>query len=297
LDADIFLQYAIPCPHCHDYHTLTFGGKEEPHGFKWRDRDPATVRHLCPHCGAMIEQGEYLAVWERGRWQNATATVRMDHAGAFTDDGGARLPTPARVAMHIWTAYSPSVAWADIVREFIAAVDKKEAGRPEDLKTFVNTTLGETYAPDIEQTEASELRARAEPYTLGQPPRDCLMLLAGADTQDNRIEISVWGYGRGERMWIIDHHVVWGSPTDDATWQGVEQYLFESIFTNVCGQPMQIEACAIDSTTRRMSTNSRACTGTAACLPCAATRAASATSSRARAASTSTAGARCAATA
>ena len=34
----------------------------------------------------------------------------------------------------------------------------------------------------------------------------------GADTQDNRIEFHVWGYGQGGETWTIDHHVVFGNP-------------------------------------------------------------------------------------
>ena len=29
---------------------------------KWVEDDPDTVRHLCPHCGALIDQAQYLAI-------------------------------------------------------------------------------------------------------------------------------------------------------------------------------------------------------------------------------------------
>jgi phage terminase large subunit GpA-like protein len=244
--ADVFLRYYVPCPHCEEFHPLTFGGKDEPHGFKWQDHDPDTVRHLCPHCGAMIHQGDYLSVWERGRWQSDDG-ITMDASGAFYDRSGETMPTPAHVAVHIWTAYSPSVAWPAIVREFLDAIEKHKVGRDEDMKAFRNTTLGETWAEHIEQTEATELRARAEPLPLGRVPENCLLLLAGADTQDNRIEVGVWGFGRGSQMWTIDHKILWGNPAEDQIWIDLARYLFEAEFLNAFGQAMRIEATAIDS--------------------------------------------------
>src|SRR5690554_3984805 len=46
--ADARYEYHVPCAHCSEHHALTWGGKDEPHGFKWVDNDPTTVRHLCP---------------------------------------------------------------------------------------------------------------------------------------------------------------------------------------------------------------------------------------------------------
>lgn len=47
--ADVRMDCHIPCPHCGEYHALTWGGKDEPHGMKFIDGDPQSVRHMCPH--------------------------------------------------------------------------------------------------------------------------------------------------------------------------------------------------------------------------------------------------------
>src|SRR5690606_17594422 len=49
--ADVRYTYHVPCVHCGEAHALSWGGKEEAHGFKWVDNDPLTVGHVCPHCG------------------------------------------------------------------------------------------------------------------------------------------------------------------------------------------------------------------------------------------------------
>lgn len=245
--ADERFSFQIACPHCRQRHPLTWGGKDAPHGIKFRDRDPETVTHLCPHCACVISQADYLDVAEGGVYINDDGTLWLHHDGRFTRPDGSPAPTPRHVAFHVWTAYSPAVAWSQIVREFLAAYEKQLEGDDTKMKTFTNTTLGNTWEGEIERTEVDELKSRAEPYALKIMPRDCLLLLAGADTQDNRIEVGVWGYGVGGQMWPIDHRVFFGNPATQALWDEVEAYLRTEEYAHVCGFPQRIYATAIDS--------------------------------------------------
>ncbi|WP_338618176.1 phage terminase large subunit family protein [Pigmentiphaga sp. CHJ604] len=98
--------YHINCPHCAGHHALTWGGKDEPHGFKWVDRDPDSVRHLCPHCGAQITQAEYLDAAESGFWYGDDGTT-IDHDGVFRNAVGEVIPPHRRIAFRVWTGYTP----------------------------------------------------------------------------------------------------------------------------------------------------------------------------------------------
>lgn len=245
--ADERFSFQIACPHCAKRHPLTWGGKDAPHGFKFHDRDPETVTHLCPHCACVISQSDYLDVAEGGVYINDDGTLWLYHDGRFTRPDGTPAPTPSHVAFHVWTAYSPAVAWSQIVREFFAAHEKMLEGDDAKMKAFTNTTLGETWEGEIERTEIDEIKSRAEPYPLKIMPRDCLLLLAGADTQDNRIEVGVWGYGAGGQMWPIDHCVFFGNPATQALWDEVETFLRTEEYAHVCGFPQRIYATAIDS--------------------------------------------------
>ena len=245
--ADARFTYQIACPHCDERHPITWGGKDEPHGFKWTGSDPDSVRHLCPHCPVLITQAEYLAVAEQGVWVSDCGTIWLHHDGRFTRPDGAHVPALRHVAFHVWTAYSPVVSWASIVRDFIAAHAEYLAGKPEKLKAFTNTTKGESWEGDIERTDPDELRNRAEPFKLRQVPRNCLLLLCGADTQDNRIEFHVWGYGLGGEMWTIDHHIIFGNPATTELWDECEQWLRTTEYQHACGLPIRTYATAIDS--------------------------------------------------
>ncbi len=248
-DCDMHLTPVIPCPECGGFHALTFGDEEAPHGFKWKSGEPDSVRHLCPHCGALIDQGQYLAVADpdRCRYQADDGTT-LDRHGIFRSAAGEVIPPPPRVAfVGVWSAYSPNVSWAAIVRDFLAAKRDASEGKKDKLQAFVNTTLGEYWAEDLEQTDDDELRARAEPFALGRVPMGCLMLLAGIDTQPNRLECAVYGYGRGCETWTVDHRIFWGNPNEDDVWAELEEYLFETDFPHASGQTIRISGAAIDT--------------------------------------------------
>ena len=245
--ADGRFSYAIPCPECGGFHAIAWGGKDENHGFRWVDDDPETVRHLCPHCSALITQGQYLAAAPAGRWQNEDASVTIDHDGVFRNAAGAVIAPLRHIAFHVWTAYSPLVTWSQLVREFMAAYAKAQEGDITKLKAFTNTTKGEAWEQDVEKTDADELKARADRRKLGVVPRGCVRLLAGVDTQDNRLEVVVWGYGRGCQMWKIDQRIFYGNPGEDALWADLAEYLFEHEFEHVSGQRLRIYGSAIDT--------------------------------------------------
>jgi phage terminase large subunit GpA-like protein len=248
-DADLLVTPEIPCPECGEFHALTWGGKDDPHGFKWQDDDPDTVRHLCPHCGGLIDQAQYLAAADPDRCRyRAEDGTTLDRRGIFRDAAGAIVRAPERIAfVGVWSAYSPNVSWAGIVRDFLAAKREAGEGKKEKLQAFVNTTLGDYWAEEYEKSDENELRARAEPYPLGRCPMGCLLLLAGIDTQPNRLEVGVRGYGRGCESWAIDHRVFFGNPNEDEVWHELEEYLFETDFPHAAGSRLRIAGAAIDT--------------------------------------------------
>lgn len=252
-EADLLLQAYIPCPECGGYHPLVWGGENETSGFKWTrnengEHDPETVRHLCPHCGALISQAQYLGIDldKVGRYQAEDGTT-LDNTGVFRNAAGDTIRPPERVAFHIWSAYSPNVSWVGLVRDFLAAVRESGEGKKEKLQSFWNTSLGEYWAEEFEKTDDNELRARAEPYPLERVPMGGLILLAMTDTQPNRLETSVWAYGRGCEMWAVAHRVMFGNPDEEEVWTDLEEFLFETDFLHASGQRLRISGAAIDT--------------------------------------------------
>jgi len=52
-----------------------------------------------------------------------------------------------------------------------------------------------------------------------------LVLTAGVDVQDDRIECDVWAWAEGYTSWLVDHVVISGSPRDRAPWEELAKLL------------------------------------------------------------------------
>lgn len=245
--ADASMRYQVVCPHCKVPHPLMWGSKKVQHGFKWDGADPASVRHVCPHCLESITQATYLKIWEEGaEWVSLCGNFRCGHDGVWRDAMGERRMPPRHVAFHIWTAYSPQRSWEDIVREFLEASTKAKGGDTAPLEGFVNETLGELWEETFEKADQHALAGRAEAYPLRTVTMGGLVLVSGVDVQDNRFELVTWAVGRGEEMWVVDYTVIPANPADERDWDKLDAHR-ETIFPHASGQALKIEAMAIDT--------------------------------------------------
>lgn len=247
--ADVAMRFHITCPHCSVEHPLSWGGRKRPYGLKWRDDDPATAHHVCPHCRASITQADYLRIWQHGQWVCERTGARYDHhAGRWQAADGTPMRAPRHVAAYPWAAMSPQREWVDIAREFLFAEKKHAAGDHGPLQGFTNETLGETYADQAEQGDAAGLKQRREPYRLGTVPVGCLVLVAFVDVQDNRFHVLVRGFGRGMESWIVDRKVFYANPADERDWATLDAYLLSRFKQQWhTGGTLGIECAAIDS--------------------------------------------------
>lgn len=243
------LKYHIACPHCDAEHPLIWGKKELAHGMKWDAEDPeGSIHHVCPHCHGKIIQADYLRLWGAGVWVSDCGNYRLDGQGHWSDGTGTPLTMPPRhVAFHVWTAYSPQVTWAAIVREFMDAVRAKRAGDAAALEGFTNETLGETWEEEFEKNDSHALAARAEGYALRTVPAGAIDLVCGVDVQDGWWAASVWGVGRQEEMWLIDWTTIEGNLSREQDWETRLYPYLKSTFTHQYGAPMKISAVAIDT--------------------------------------------------
>ena len=194
-------RYFVPCPDCGHMQYLKWPN------IKWRDEDPSTASYACEGCGVWIPHTKKRWMVERGEWR-PTAPGNGKH-----------------VSFHIWAAYSysPNATWPNLVEEFLDA--KADA---EQLKTFVNTVLGETwedeYASKVGADALSE-RSSAEEYQQGQVPSEALLLTIGCDVQDDRLSLSVWGWGREEEGWLIDRVKIYGDPSRKEVWKQLDEII------------------------------------------------------------------------
>jgi phage terminase large subunit GpA-like protein len=141
--------------------------------------------------------------------------------------GGEWRPTavsadPLTVGFHISSLYSPIgwLSWERIARDWLLA-----QGSDEALRSFRNGVLGETWIERGEAPDWQRLYERREPWQQGTVPAGGLFLTAGADVQKDRIEVSVWAWGRGLESWLVEHLVLPGGPGAAAAWAGLDGLL------------------------------------------------------------------------
>jgi phage terminase large subunit GpA-like protein len=213
-------RYFVPCPHCGGLQFLKFAN------LIWERERPETAKYKCEHCKELIEEYHKTAMLEAGQWQpTASCSAR-------------------KIGFHINALYSPLgwFSWADIATDFL-----KSSRDPALLQQFVNTVLGETF--EIEagaKMGASDLQSRAEDYELGTAPAGVLLAVGSVDVQDNRFEITVWGFGREEESWVLDHEVIHGNPALPEIWKQLEIKLSTPI-VHATHAPLKLAAVAIDS--------------------------------------------------
>ena len=116
--------------------------------------------------------------------------------------------------------YSPLgwFSWKEAVMEF-----NKAKGDAPLIKTFVNTRLAETFETDyVSAMSAEGLLKRCESYEQGVCPMGVLFITQGVDCQIDRLEVSTWGWGKGEESYFIDHVVLYGDPHQAEVWKQLE---------------------------------------------------------------------------
>ncbi|MFO0198865.1 MAG: terminase gpA endonuclease subunit, partial [Alphaproteobacteria bacterium] len=192
-------RYFLPCPHCGAMQWLKF------ERLIWEKGDPRSVHYHCEECDTPIEEHHKTAMLAAGEWRPTAAAEN-----------------PHTIGFHISALYSPVgwLSWEQIARDWEAA-----QGKAEDLKTFRNTVLGETWQDRGEAPDWDRLVERREDFRLGVVAQDALVLTAGVDVQDDRLECDVWAWAEGYSSWLVDHIVIAGSPRERAPWDALAELL------------------------------------------------------------------------
>ena len=228
-------KYFVPCPHCGHEQWLRWRGysddttdpRSKDYRLVWVDEAKTQAAYICEECGTHIEERHKTYMLENGRWVATATSVDGKTKGYWLS-----------------SLYSPLgwKSWVEILREFEEAVRD-----PASLKTFVNTVLSETWEEEYSaKLDADGLAKRAESYELLTVPEGGLVITAGVDVQDNRIEILQRAWGEGEESWLVNRTVVFGDPAKMELWDQVLDVL-DMEFRHESGAILKTYATSIDS--------------------------------------------------
>ncbi len=207
------------CPSCSAFSEVLW------RDIRWPEGRPEKAEWLCPKCGVLHGDEFKQIMVEKGRWR-ATAPHVKGHAG---------FKINCLVAQH------PPAAWGNLAREFVAA------RRPEDLKVFTTTILGEPWSDDDDSgPQPHELQTLAEPINLENIPLETLFLSSGVDIQGDRIEVSTVGYTESDEWLVLNHQVIFGDPMRDEVWRDLAEILAER-YNHPLGGTIGRDATCIDA--------------------------------------------------
>jgi phage terminase large subunit GpA-like protein len=219
-------RFFVPCPSCGAMQWLKWPQ------LKWEKNDPSTAVYECEACGDRFAEIHKPAMLRQGEWR---ATAPSDGKTAGFQLSG---------------LYSPLgwLSWADMVDDFLRA----KADAPM-LKSFVNTRLAETWEEDFaSKVSADALLERCEAYAGGRLPEGVLAVTIGVDVQGgggsagDRLAVSVWGWGRGEEGWLIDHQEIAGDPCQAEVWKQLDVLVLHE-WEHAGGGKLRADVTCVDS--------------------------------------------------
>ncbi len=223
-------EYYMPCPECskliffeQEYFSIPYD--------KNKFVLTGDVTFTCKHCGSFIE--EFQKTWMMAESNGANW---MPHNKGHIHRGY-RIPS--------YLSPLGFLTWNEIFKEYVDALKLMKRGDDTKMKTWTNTRAGRVWSKQFEKLETEFLKDKREEYN-AEVPNGVLLLLAAFDTQDNRIEGEVIGFGENEEKWSIDRVVIMGDPSQPEVWAELDNYLFNTKFYHENGE-MKIYAAGIDS--------------------------------------------------
>ena len=229
-------RFFVPCPHCGHMQWLRF------EQLRWERSEtgahPQTAAYVCESCAEPIAEHHKTWMLAQGQWRSMLEVEPVT---------GASNQKRKTAGFHLSSLYSPIGwrSWADIAAAWESAISK-DGGSAAAIKTFKNTELGETWVEEGEAPDWQRLLERREDYAIGTVPEGALLLTAGADVQKDRIEVTVWGFGRGKESWLVEHRVLMGDTARAEVWASLGDMLSET-WTHESGVQLGLTRMALDT--------------------------------------------------
>lgn len=220
-------RYMVACPHCGTFQVLRFPM------IRYDEKDTEnTTYYECEECEGKILDKHKRNMLNTGHWK-------------------AHAPFNGIASFHIWEAYSPWVKFHEVVDSYLKAKDN-----PEQLKVWINTSLGETYAERGDAPEWKRLYERREAWDRNIVPKQALRIICSVDVQGNRLEAEVKGFGRNGESWCVDYFVFEGDTSDITTakspWRDLEKVM-DKQWKHGLGGNIGVDVTVVDSSDQTMT--------------------------------------------
>lgn len=217
---------------------------------------PETARYECVACDQPWSEAQRLGALREVEWrQTRPFTCCGEHQTAerwAAEAHGVRRAlcvhcgTEAVSNEHAGGVASKLYAPKQTIRETVAKFARALRRGPEALRTFYNTQLARTWKEGADTPEWQDVYARRGTYLAGTVSRGALILFGGVDVQKDRIEVSIWGFGRNRERWLIEHRVLPGDTGRAEVWADLTK-VFDETWEHENGAEMAVRDWGIDS--------------------------------------------------
>lgn len=210
------------CPHCGKYHEINWTDIR----FEYDESIVAgnktykvrNIYYVCPGCACVsteLEMKRAPAHWEAANPDAYEQGTRSFWLNAFVSQ---------------WAT------WETIILKYLNAI-----GNSRKMQVVYNTCFGLLWEDRGDLQDEDSLMARREEYP-AELPEGVLVLTAGVDTQDDRMEYEIVGHGNFGETWGIEKGLIMGRPDDDATWDKLDEMVFDRVlhFENGVGLKMSM---------------------------------------------------------
>ena len=214
------------CPHCGKYHEINWTDIR----FDYDENLIAghktykvwNIYYVCPSCACVsteLQMKRAPARWEAANTDAYQQGTRSFWLNAFVSQ---------------WAT------WESIILKYLNAI-----GNTKKMQVVYNTCFGLLWEDRGDLQDEDSLMARREEYP-AELPEGTLVLTAGVDTQDDRMEYEIVGHGNFGETWGIEKGVIMGRPDDDVTWDKLDEMVFERVLHFENGIGLKISMSFVD---------------------------------------------------
>jgi phage terminase large subunit GpA-like protein len=256
----------VKCPHCRREQTMEFFKSPTGAHVDWNKSEdgehfPNTAALYCEECGSEWSEAQRLQLVTTAhaiRWQQTRpftcCNVRQEplktrkwdwddeaQCGYATCTECNKRAVPNHHASFTASKlYSPVITVPELASKWIECKDEIAS-----KQMFVNTQLGLTFSAQTgRRVETHSLAARREAFGDVIPPA-VIRLTCGVDSQGDRLEAHIVGWGHPEEAWSIHYEIFPGDPAKAELWERLDEFLASS-FPHAYGA-MRISATCVDS--------------------------------------------------
>ncbi len=196
------------CRHCGMYSEVQFEDIRFDYDTVGTDEndekifDIKEIFYTCPLCGGISTEHEVKK--QPAKWvAEAPKAARLHKTRSFW--------------LTAWV--SPWATWKEIILQYLQAI-----GDSEKMQVVFNTKFGKLWENRGNMASEDDVMARREEYA-AELPDGVLVLTCGVDTQDNRLEYEVVGYGHFGEKWGIKKGIIMGRPDTNEVWERLDDVI------------------------------------------------------------------------